>query len=111
MAQRMNPHHAITAPLGMMRYEEDGQYVSYSDYASGLLFEEDLVRDHARLGHAFGPVRRCQHALSVVASCASGDVLKRAGCPLSDQRKRFLPLRVGIGGEEDKVGIASRRHR
>ena len=30
--QRMNPHHTITAPLGMMRCEEDGQYVSYDDH-------------------------------------------------------------------------------
>ena len=26
----MNPHHAISAPLGMMRYEDDGDYVLYS---------------------------------------------------------------------------------
>ena len=27
--QRYSPHHAITAPLGMMRYDDEGQYVRY----------------------------------------------------------------------------------
>jgi hypothetical protein len=39
----MNPHHAITVPLGMMRYEEDGEYVYFTDYAALAASHEKLV--------------------------------------------------------------------
>jgi hypothetical protein len=43
--QRYSPHHAITAPLGMMRYDDEGQYVLHAAHIRRVAELKALLRE------------------------------------------------------------------
>ena len=70
--QRFNPHHAITAPLGMMRYEDEGRYVLYADHAAQVAVltaeVEQLRRSATSLVDAMETCRICKGTVLVEES-------------------------------------------